>query len=85
MLTQLVGSAFPPTNPRYDVFMDIVNLLADIEKLDPDALRKRLTDLDREQAMVRVLLRSVLTRRRQTAAMGKLNKPEVSHANRPAK
>jgi hypothetical protein len=37
-----------------------------IERIDPDAIRERLADLDRQTRALRVLLRSALARQRVT-------------------
>jgi hypothetical protein len=38
-----------------------------IERLDPDAIRNRLAELDRQSRALRVLLRSALARQRRTS------------------
>ena len=54
--------------------MSKLDAISVIESVSPDAIRKCLLDLEREEAALRVLLRAALARQRQTAAMQRLQR-----------
>jgi hypothetical protein len=54
-----------------------------VDELDPDVIRARLTELDRQTQALRVLLRAALARQRcrpKPAAQGHAPRAEVGHA-----
>jgi hypothetical protein len=63
--------------------VNILDQLPDtLEALDPDELRKKLFDLDREASAIKLLLKAVLARQRKTAAMVRLESDSCDTAKR---
>jgi hypothetical protein len=63
-MSRLIGTLTPLARALYDAHMDTVDPVSVIDSLDPNELRERLHELDRQQPALRVLLRAALARQR---------------------